>query len=113
MSITLGINKGKSFDSSNSVFVGDVPVSFQRVWNDLWQEAINYCGIHFFKLDSGFTVDQIPEVLIEIDKINDWVLVKGGNDKEYISKRICNELKPFLDNFYHEHKDEDYWFDLG
>ena len=113
MSVSLSVYKGKSFDSSNSKLIEVVPVSFQRIWNDLWQSAIKDCGINIFKLCSDFTVNQIPEVLEEIDKINDWVQTTGCNDKEYISNRICNELKPFLQNFYCEHKDEDYWFDLG
>lgn len=113
MSVSLGIYKGQPFDCSKSELIDVIPVSFQGVWNGLWQNAIKDCEIRIFILGSDFTVNQIPEVLTEIDKVYDWVQTNGGNDKEYISKRICNELTPFLTNFYREHKDENYWFDLG
>lgn len=113
MSVSLGIHKGKAFDCFQSEFIDDIPVSFQSVWNGLWQDAIKACEIQIFKLGANFTVNQIPEVIAEIDKIFDWIQIYEGKDKDYISVRINNQLKPFLMTFYQEHKDEDYWFDLG
>lgn len=113
MSTSLGIHKGEPFDSHNSEFIDDVPVSFQRVWNSVWEAAIAACGVRIFRNCRDFTVSQIPEVLAELDQIYDWVQINGGKDTEYITWRIRDELKPFLIRFHQEHKDEDYWFDLG
>ena len=113
MSVSLGIHKGPVFNSYNSEFIEDVPVSFQDVWNHVWEPAITACDVHVFRNCFDFTVSQIPEVLEELDRIYDWVQINGGKDTEYISWRIRDELKPFLIQFFQEHKDEDYWFDLG
>ena len=111
VSVTLGIYKGKDYHSSE--FVDDVPVSFQRVWNQVWNQALTECKIHIFVDCHYFSISQIPKVLEELKRIYDWVQINGGKDTEYISWRIRDELEPFLTQFYQEHKDEDYWFDLG
>lgn len=113
MSVTLGIHKGKAFDCNSSEFVNDVPVSFQSVWNHVWDQALTECKIRIFVDCHDFSISQIPEVLEELDRIYEWVQINGGKDTDYISWRIRDELKPFLMQFYQEHKDEDYWFDLG
>ncbi len=111
VSVTLGIYKGKDYHSGE--FIDDVPVSFQHVWNQVWNKALAECKIHIFVDCHHFSISQIPKVLEELERIYDWVQINGGKDTEYISWRIRDELKPFLIQFYQEHKDEDYWFDLG
>ena len=113
MSVSLAVYKGKGINSPDSIFINDIPVSFQRIWTGLWQESIINCDIHYFRSFSSYTVSQIPEVLEEIDRIYDYVQINGGKDKDYISARIRDQLKPFLTDFYNEHKDDVYWFDLG
>ena len=113
ISVSLGVHKGEPFDCHNSEFIDDVLVSFQRTWNSVWEAAIADCEVQIFRSCRDFTVNQIPEVLAELDRIYDWVQINGGKDTKYITLRIRDELKPFLIRFYHEHKDEDYWFDLG
>lgn len=113
MSMSLGVSKGEAFDTHNSKFLEMIPVSFQSVWRDVWDRAITECSIHIFTDCSYFTVNQIPEVLAELDRIYDWVQLNGGEDTDYVSCRIRDKLKPFLTQFYQEHKDENYWFDLG
>ena len=113
MSVSLGVHKGEAFDCSNSEFIEDRPVAFQNVWNNVWESAIEACKIRIFRCCLDFTVDQIPEVLAELDLIYNWVQNNGEKDTEYILCRIREELKPFLSRFYLEHKNEDYWFDVG
>jgi len=111
MSLTMGIYKGSTYQDGE--FLDDRPVSFFRVWKQVWSPAIAACGGRLFQDCSYFPVSQIPDVLAELDRIYDWVQINGGEDTEYVSWRIRDELKPFLIQFYQEHKDEDYWFDVG
>ena len=111
MSVTLGIYKGKDYNSGE--FVNDVPVSFQRVWNKVWNQALKECKIQIFVDCHYFSIKQIPKVLEELDRIYEWVQINGSEDTEYVLWRIHEQLKPFLIQFYKEHKYEDYWFDLG
>ena len=113
MSVSAGIYKGAAFDCHGSVFIDCVPVSYQRVWDHVWEPAIAACEVRVFRNCCDFTVSRIPEVLEELDRIFSWVQTNGGKDTEYISWRIRDELKPFLIQFYEEHKDEEYWFDVG
>lgn len=112
MSVSLGLYKGKQFDCSTSRFIAAIPVSFQEVWNSTWTKAIDECNIQSFVICKDFTVNDIPIVLKELDAIYVWTYDKGGKDAKYVQERI-KELKNYLDQFYSEHKDEDYWFDLG
>ena len=110
MSLTLGIYKGRTYQDSE--FIDDRPVSFFRVWKSL--VAGDRCLRR--QIISGlllFPISQIPDVLAELDRIYDWVQINGGEDTEYVSWRIRDELKPVLIQFYQEHKNEDYWFDIG
>ena len=96
MSVSLGIHKGPVFNCYNSEFIDDVPVSFQDIWNNVWEPAIAACDVHVFRSCLDFTVSQIPQVLEELDRIYDWVQINVDKDTEYISWRIHDELKPFL-----------------
>lgn len=111
MSMTLGIYKGELHDYHNSEFIDDRPVSFQRVWNEVWTKAIIECKIRLFNDCHDFAVNDIPTVLLELEAIYNWVQCNGGKDTEYIQWRI-GELKEFLSEFYLKHKNEDYWFSL-
>ena len=111
MSVSLGIYKGKDYGSSE--FIDDIPVSFASTWHKVWRKAFNECNIRLFIDCRYFSIKQIPNVLDELDMIYEWVQTNGGEYTEYISQRICDQLKPFLIKFYQEHKDEDYWFDVG
>ncbi|MBP5607229.1 MAG: hypothetical protein J6X66_03035 [Lachnospiraceae bacterium] len=51
-------------------------------------------------------------MLAELDTIYLWSGDNISKDTPYIQNRI-GELKEYLSRFYQEHKDEDYWFDLG
>ncbi|HOC34121.1 MAG TPA: hypothetical protein PLH98_06840 [Ruminococcus flavefaciens] len=110
MSVTLGIRKGKDYGSSE--FIDDIPVSFASTWRKVWNKAISECNIKVF-IYNYFSIKDVPTVLEELDRIYEWVQTNGGEDTEYISWRIRYQLKPFLIQFYQEHKDEDYWFDVG
>ena len=112
MSVALFIEKAKSCNDQNKEDIDVIPVSFERVWNAVWERAIRECNIRLFVYFRYFSVRQIPEVLDELDRIYDWVQSNGGEDTAYISWRIHDELKPFFIRFYQEHKDEDYWFSL-
>ena len=111
MSITLGISKGKEY--AGSEFIDDVPVSFFSVWKRTWERAQKECNIRIFMDCQYFRISEVPQVLEELDRIYEWVQTNGGEDTEYVSWRIRDQLKPFLMQFYEEHKDEDYWFDIG
>ncbi len=112
MSLSLGVHRGKPFDIHNSEFIDDRPVSFYRVWIEVWSKAISECRILKFVDCHDFTVNEIPNVLVELDAIYNWVQYNGGKDRKYITWRI-EDLKEYLSTFYLEHKGEDYWFDLG
>ncbi len=113
MSVSLGIYKGKAFECSESEFRADIPVSFQRVWDSVWENAIVNCNVQILRCSIDFTIKQIPEVISELELIYDWVQTNRCDDSEYVLKRIRDELCPFLKQFYAEHKDEDYWFTIG
>lgn len=112
MSVSLGLYKGKQFDSFTSQFITEIPVSFQEVWNNVWTKAIAECKVQIFVPCKDFTVNDIPVVLDELDAIYRWSDDHGGKDTRYIQERI-QELKAYLEQFFREHKDEDYWFALG
>lgn len=111
MSVTLGIYKGK--DYGNSEFIDDIPVSFASTWSKVWSKALTECDIKKFSICNYFPIKDVPTVLEELDRIYEWVQNNGGKYTEYISRRIRDQLKPFLIQFYQEHIDEDYWFDVG
>ena len=112
MSVSLGIFKGKQFDSFASQFITAIPISFQTVWNSEWSKAISECNIRIFVNNNDFPINDIPAVLAELDTIYHWSHDNNGKDTPYIQNRI-KELKEYLSQFYQAHKDEDYWFSLG
>ena len=112
MSVALFIDKGKDCSDPDNETVDVIPVSFETVWHAVWMKAIRECNISLFTYFRYFSISQMPEVLEELDRIYDWVQVNGGDDTSYVSWRIHDELKPFLIQFYQDHKDEDYWFCL-
>jgi hypothetical protein len=114
MSVTLGIYKVKDSKICEAVDdIPDIPVSFERVWLQVWVRAIKECDVRLFVEFRYFSVSQIPEVLEELDRIYEWVQMNGGEDTDYICGRIRDSLKPFLIRFYQEHKDENYCMILG
>ena len=112
MSVSLLVFKGEDFNNSKSQVIAEMPVSFQNVWNETWEKAISECKIKIFVCGGMFSINAIPSVLTELDSIFDWVNNNGGRDMKYIQNRI-QELKEFLNNFYNEQGNLDYWFDLG
>lgn len=112
MSVSLLVFKGEDFNDSKSQVIDEMPVSFQRVWNETWEKAISECNIKIFVCCGMFSINTIPSVLTELDSIFDWVKSNGGEDTEYIQNRI-QELKEFLNSYYNEQENLDYWFDLG
>ncbi|MCM1577694.1 MAG: hypothetical protein NC078_02690 [Ruminococcus sp.] len=95
--------------------IKDIPVSFQRVWYDVWEKAIAECNIKkFANCDCGeFGVNELPDVPEELAAVYDWVGVNGGGNTDYIRGRI-EELKEYFGEFYSEHKgDREYWFVFG
>lgn len=110
MSVTLTIRKGTDYGSGECI--DDIPVSFASTWRKVWRKALTECNVKVF-CDGYFSIREIPTVLEELDRIYEWVQTNGGEDTEYVSSRIRDRLKPFLIQFYQEHKDEDYWFDVG
>ena len=112
MSVSLLVFKGEEFNDSKSQVIAEMPVSFQNVWNETWEKAISECKVKIFVCGGIFSINAIPGVLTELDSIFNWVSNKGGKDMEYIQRRIQG-LKDFLDNYYKEHENSDYWFDLG
>ena len=112
MSVSLGIYKGKQSDCYTSQFITAIPVSFQRVWDNEWENMISECKIRIFVNNNDFAVNEIPAVLDELDTICHRIHDKNDKDTLYIINRI-EELKEYLRQFYQEHKNEDYWFSLG
>lgn len=112
MSVSLLLNKGERFNCYTSECIKEIPVSFQEVWNNVWEKAVFECNVRKFVRGSMFEVNEIPTVLAELDAIYDWVHSHGGDDADYIQNRI-RDLKKFFGEFYLEHKNTDYWFDLG
>ncbi|MBD5527782.1 MAG: hypothetical protein HDR02_05140 [Lachnospiraceae bacterium] len=112
MSVSLLVFKGEDFNNSKSQVIAEMPVSFQNVWNETWEKAISECKIKIFVCGGMFSINAIPSVLTELDSIFDWVNNNGGRDMKYIQNRI-QELKEFLNGFYNEQENLDYWFDLG
>ncbi len=112
MSVSLLLNKGERFDCYTSECIKEIPVSSQTVWNNVWEKAVSECKLRKFVCCSMFDVNEIPTVLAELDIIYDWVHYNGGDDTDYIRNRIL-DLKEFFNEFYLEHKNSDYWFDLG
>lgn len=112
MSVSLLVFKGEDFNNSKSQVIAEMPVSFQNVWNETWEKAISECKIKIFVCGGMFSINTIPSVLTELDSIFDWVNNNGGRDMKYIQNRI-QELKEFLNSFYNEQENLDYWFDLG
>lgn len=112
MSVSLLLFKGEQFNCYTSECIKEIHISFQRVWNDTWEKAVSECKIQKFVCCGMFDVNEIPTVLVELDTIYNWVHYNGGNDTDYIQDRI-QDLKKFFNEFYLEHKNLDYWFDLG
>lgn len=112
MSVSLLIFEGEYFNDSKSQIIAEIPVSFQKVWNEIWEKAISICNIKIFVCGGMFSILEIPSVLTELNYIYDWVNNNGGKDEEYVKTRIY-ELKLLLNSYYNKHKNADYWFDLG
>lgn len=112
MSVSLLVLKGEDFNNSKSQVIAEVPVSFQRVWNETWEKAISECKVKTFVCGGMFSKNMLPSVFTELDSIFNWVNHYGGKDMEYIQSRI-QELKDFLNSYYNEDENLDYWFDLG
>ncbi len=114
MSVSLLLYKGEQFNCFTSECIKEIPVSFQQVWYDVWKKAIAECNIKkFANCDCGeFGVNEIPDVLQELDSIYDWVGCNGGDHTDYVQERIQN-LKKYLNEFYIENKNSDYWFAFG
>ena len=112
MSVSLLVFKGEHFNSSTSKVINEIPVSFQSVWNNIWEKAISECSVKKFVTCGMFTVDDIPNVITELDTIYNWVHHNGGEETKYIQDRIL-KLKNFFNNIYLDDNNSDYWFDLG
>ena len=115
MSVSLTAYKGRRFDPFESKMVFDYPVSFQNIYNDLWEKAISDCKIELFKACTMFTNDNIPQVLDELDLIYKWAVENGGENSNYMSDRIML-LKGLLIGFLYGLEDrelQEYWFDIG
>lgn len=112
MSVSLLVFKGKEFDPFKSQEIAEIPVSFQNIWDETWEKAISACEIKIFVCCGMFSINAVPSVLTELDSIFDWVNHHGGKDREYVQRRI-KELKDFLNRYYNEYGNADYWFDLG
>lgn len=112
MSVSLLVFKGEHFNSSTSKVIDEIPVSFQSVWNNIWEKAIYECSVKKFVTCGMFTVDDIPNVITELDTIYNWVNHNGGKETKYIQDRIL-KLKNFFNNIYLDDNNSDYWFDLG
>ncbi len=113
MAVSLSVFKGEFSDIDKSEHLKEIPVSFQSVWNDVWEKAIAACNIKKFGYYalSYFSVNEIPDILQELDAVYDWVGLNGGDDTEYVQRRIC-ELKEYLNEYYNESDNSDYWFCL-
>lgn len=98
MSVSLLVFKGEHFNSSTSKVIDEIPVSFQSIWNDIWEKAISECSVKKFVTCGMFTVDDIPTVITELDTIYNWVHHNGGKETKYIQDRIL-KLKIFLTIF--------------
>ena len=112
MSVSLLVFKGEHFNSSTSKVINEIPVSFQSVWNNIWEKAISECSVKKFVTCGMFTVDDIPNVITGLDTIYNWVHHNGGEETKYIQDRIL-KLKNFFNNIYLDDNNSDYWFDLG
>lgn len=112
MSVSLGIYHGKMFDCRESACIGDMPVSFQSVWNRVWRIALKECGVRKFLDCYDFGVDDIPAVIGELNAVYSWVNDSGDADIEYIQERIL-QIKDYLDQFYTGFRSEEFWFSLG
>lgn len=112
MSVSLLVFEGEYFNSSTSKIIDEIPVSFQRVWNDIWEKAISECSVKKFVCCGMFSVEEIPTVIRELDSIYNWVNHNGGKETENIQDRILM-LKNFFNNFYLDSNHSNYWFDLG
>ncbi len=112
MSVSMLVFKGEFNDLEKSECLKDIPVSFFQVWMDVWRKAIAECKIKKFACGGTFRVNEIPTVLQQLDAVYDWVGLNGGDDTEYVQRRI-RELKEYLNEYYNESDNSDYWFDLG
>lgn len=112
MSVSLLVFKGEDFNYPESRVIDEMPVSFQRVWKETWEKAISECKIKIFVCGGMFSINTIPDVLAELDSVFGWMNHNGGRDMKYIQNRI-QELKEFLNSYYNEQENLDYWFDLG
>ena len=112
MSVSLLVFEGEDFNNLKSQMIAEIPVSFQKIWNETWEKAISMCNIKTFVCGGMFSINAIPSVLTELSSIYDWVNHNGGKDAEYIKNRIC-ELKTLLNSYSDRHKNSNYWFDLG
>lgn len=115
MSVSLAIFKGEKFDPLKSEFVSDTPFSFQRVYNEHWKKAEKECGITFFKSGMMFTADDIPQVLDELMRLDEWAAENGCGDRGYMQYRI-QEMTDLLTDFLNSSEGgelSEYWFDVG
>ena len=95
MSVSLSVYKGETYNDEKSDFIIDIPVSFQRIWNEGWELLISKCRTTRFVIGGMFTVNDLPIILDELEKVYEYICRNNISDKEYIQNRI-KELKQYL-----------------
>jgi hypothetical protein len=78
-------------------------VSFQRVWNDVWEKAIKDRNLHYIGCCKILYKKDLKFILLEFSQVKDYVLTHdfSAGDKSYVSKRI-DEITENLETFWNE-----------
>ena len=78
-------------------------VSFQRVWNEVWEKAIQDRNLHLIGCCKTLYKKDLQKILWEFCQVKDYVLNSNFSyhDKCYVSERI-DEITANLENFWNE-----------
>ncbi|MTQ98686.1 hypothetical protein GMD88_18895 [Pseudoflavonifractor sp. BIOML-A6] len=67
----------------------EIPVAFQRVYNQYWEPAVEELGIRCFIVPTCFGKDKLEQALRELGLMREWTKKNvTGSDQEYILMRI-------------------------
>lgn len=97
MSVSIGRTNPKTNEYD------EILVSFQTVWNDVWEKAIKDRNLHYIGCCKILHKKDLQFILSEFLQVKDYVLNHNFSDKDrnYVSKRI-DEIIDNLELFWNE-----------
>ena len=81
----------------------EMPISFQRIWNEIWEKAIEDRGLKLIGTCTILHKKDMAEILREFQQVKEYVMTYDipEKDKEYVIERIDN-ITDHLEEFWNE-----------